>query len=835
MSHPTVTDWSSAHLPAPRRSHAGGRSRPGAAATARFQPLTRLLLLSAVLLLGLFAVARPATAQEGVAAPPPVDSLIVEGNSRVSSASILTTSGIAKGQVVNYRDIQRAITALTSTGNFDDVQVQQRGSAEKLVLAFVVKERPILQGWTVTGAVKIDENAVRDRVKILTGRPVDRTAVEKSRLAVDSLYRQRGFYAARVRAIPEPQADGGLRYTFAIDEGARVAIGQVIVEGNDKFSDKTLVARMNSKPEGFWWFRKGEYDETKLQDDIRDRLPRWYAAHGYLDFQVLRDSLVPDTTGQGKATLILTVEEGPQYVVGNFDVSGNRRFSVEEIATLYPFGTALNPLVAEKDRAFDRTMWEDATEKLRNLYSDNGYIASNVEPEEIRRIGADGRPVVDLRWNIREGAPANVNKIEIVGNDVTHERVIREAIVIFPGQVFNRSLLIRSYQNISNLNFFHSPLPPPDVQRAANGVDVDVTFRVDEKRTGNINFGASLGQGTGVGGFLGLEEPNLFGKGKRGRLQWQFGANINDFNLSYTDPAVLDSRVSSTISLFDSRARFVVGDLGRRRLTGGSLQMGFPFLGSRYTRYFLSYRLQRTRYTDGSEDLRLSLRCNGCTQSTVGLSLLRDTRIGLPFATAGTYFNTTLEKTGGPLGGTGNYEKTEFEGRFYAPIGQLGGQGSFAGGVQFTLGLTAKSGFVFGDASNFPLETYSMGGVQFGIPLRGYSEFSITPNGFDPSAGGASAAGINSFGRSYAAFTAEVGARVSQQFYLSSFLDAGNVYRTAQQWDPTRLYRGAGFGVALVSPLGPIGVDLAYGFDKRDAAGNPRPGWQVHFRLGNFF
>ena len=129
-------------------------------------------------------------------------------------------------------------------------------------------------------------------------------------------------------------------------------------------------------------------------------------------------------------------------------------------------------------------------------------------------------------------------------------------------------------------------------------------FRVEEKRTGNINFGASLGQGTGVGGFLGLEEPNLFGRGKRGRLQWQFGKNINDFTLSYTDPNIKESRVSGTVSLFDSRARYVVGDLGRRKQTGGSLQLGFPFLGSRYTRLFTSYSYQRVSYSEGSADLR---------------------------------------------------------------------------------------------------------------------------------------------------------------------------------------------------------------------------------------
>ncbi|HEU4761216.1 MAG TPA: BamA/TamA family outer membrane protein, partial [Gemmatimonadales bacterium] len=81
----------------------------------------------------------------------------------------------------------------------------------------------------------------------------------------------------------------------------------------------------------------------------------------------------------------------------------------------------------------------------------------------------------------------------------------------------------------------------------------------------------------------------------------------------------------------------------------------------------------------------------------------------------------------------------------------------------------------------------------------------------------------------------ETGARLNQSFYVSTFLDAGNVYRTSRQWDPTRLFRGAGVGVALVSPLGPIGVDLAYGFDKKDVNGKPNPGWMFHIKVGNFF
>ncbi|MEP6572718.1 MAG: outer membrane protein assembly factor BamA, partial [Gemmatimonadota bacterium] len=710
--------------------------------------------------------------------------------------------------------------------------IDQQGDSGKVILLITVKERPLLQKWSVKGAERVSERAVREKVKLVDGHPLDRAAVERARAGIDSVYKSAGYYAARIKTSEIKEPSGQVRVVFDIEEGSRVSISQVSVEGNTHFTDKEIVGHMASRPEGFFWFQRGKYDDQEVDRDTREHLPAWYSDHGYIDFQVLHDTLKVDTAS-GKAVLSLTVDEGQRYQVGTFDISGNRRFSQEDLNQFYPFtplpGAKLQP------RAFSQSEWDGATEKVRTLYNNNGYIYAQVEPQAIRRTGPDGKPVIDLHWTVREGSPATINKIDIVGNDVTHERVIREAIVLVPGELFNRDRLIRSYQNIANLGFFQQPLATPDVRPTSNGVDVDIVFRVEEKRTGNINFGASLGQGTGVGGFLGLEEPNLFGRGKRGKLQWQFGSNINDFTLSYTDPTIRDSRVSGTVTLFNSRQRYTVGDLGQRRQEGGSLQLGFPFLGSRYTRVFASYGLQRIRFTGGSVDLRTQFQCNNCTRSTIAANLLRDTRIDLPFATAGSMVSVTGETNGGFLGGTGNYRKLEAEGRWYAPLGSLGGNDQLGGGVHLVLGLTAKSGFIFGDAGPFFTELYSMGGTQYGIPLRGYEEFSITPNGFDPNAGGNTAAGTSSFGKSYAAFTVETGARISQSLYVDAFLDAGNVYRTPAQFDPSRLFRGAGFGAALVSPLGPIGVDLGYGFDRVDVFGAPKPGWKLHFKLGNFF
>ncbi len=784
------------------------------------------------LLAFLVLAAHPLRGQD--AGSPPVDSLGVEGNVRLTASQVLGTSGLVLHQPVTYRDIQRAITALYQTGQFDDVRVEQRDDGGKLVLIIVVKERPILSGWSLVGVRQLPEHSVRDRVTLVVGRPLDRTALARSRAGIDSVYADKGFFQARATVSELVQPDGSVQVLFQVLEGNRIAISQITVSGNERFTDKQVAKHMDTSPEGFLWFQKGTYDELKVEEDLRQNLPNFYGSKGMIDFQVVQDTVIPDER-TGKATLALTVEEGRVYYVGKIDIIGNRRYSSDEIGAFYPFGGAAAvqasaPLVSQP---FNRSAWEAATTRVQDLYANSGYIYSRVTAEESRRVTPEGTPVIDLRWRIEEGAPATVNRIMIVGNDVTHESVIRSAIVMLPGSVFNRELLIRSYQNINNLGFFQ-PLPPPDVAPTENGQDVDITFTVVEKRTGNVNFGASLGQGTGLGGFLGLEEPNLFGRGKRGKFQWQFGRNINDFNLSYTDPSIQGSRMSGTIALFNSRQRYIVGDLGRRQQAGGSVQVGFPVFGSRYTRLFTSYSLMSISYSGGSVSLRERYSCDQCAKSTVGFSLVRDTRVGLPFATGGSQVTTNLEFTGGILGGDGDFQKLEYEGKWYVPLGGLGKTQQLGRGVQFVLGLTAKAGWIFGNAGPFFTDLYSMGGVQYGIPLRGYEEFSITPDGYNPFSS-STRASANAFGQSYAAVTTEVGARMSQSLYVNMFFDAGNVYRTPSQFDPSRLYRGVGVGVALISPLGPIGIDLAYGIDRLNLAGQPAPAWKLHFKIGNIF
>jgi outer membrane protein insertion porin family len=803
----------------------------------------------AVSLLAFLAAGTPVLAQDpatGVCTTP--DSIAVSGNARVSTETVLSSAGLAPKTTLNYRDIQRAIKALFTTGQFEDVQIvcAVPPTSPKTTLSIVVRERPLLTSYTVVGPERVSGKDVRERLTMNTGRPLDPAAIALAVERADSLYEAKGYYLARIHVDTVREANNQVKLTFRVEEGRRLAISGLKVTGNRYVDADDIAGAMESKPEGFWWFRKGEFDDSKYATDLSERIPQLYSSRGFIDFRILSDSLIIDREA-GKAVIDLAVSEGPRYKIGTFEVLGNKRFSTPEIQQFYPFTNDDQTLAQQvtgfirrsyhnPPNTFDQAKWDAAEQRLRDAYNDEGYIYARIRPVVERQPGNDTVRVVNLRWEIDEQTPAIVNRIDIEGNDFTYESCIREQIVLAPGQVFNRNYLLRSYQNISNMNFFESPLPAPETRPVGEQGDVDIVFRVKEKRTGNVNFGASTGQGTGVGGFIGLDQPNLLGRCKRAQLQYQFGRYINDFNATYTDPNIKQTRISGSITGYHTASRYTIADLGRVTRTGGQLQVGLPVPGSLYSRLLVSYGGEGVSY--GGEGLLADVadRCSHCFRSTLGFTASHDTRIGLPFAAEGGSQTFTAQFNGGPLGGTATFQRYTTELKSYAPIGGIGVASLGSAPMTFVVGLTARAGMVFGDPGPFFYsQSFSLGGTQYGEQLRGYDEFAITPAGFNPFAEGGSGVQRESFGNAFFTGTGEFGLRVSQSLYLNTFFEGGNVWDRPSQFDPTRLFRAFGFGAAIVSPLGPIGIDMGYGLDKVDVNGRPAPGWKFHFKLGQFF
>lgn len=773
------------------------------------------------------------------AGPQRVDSVVVEGNQRVATNDVLALFGVLPGTDATYRDIQTGMKALLGQGQFKDVEVRARSAGTGVTLVLVVDEQPLVRRVTVMGLEHLSDRQVRDTTGLRAGLPFSPQKVLDAKAFIRTELAAKGIPFASIdeRLEPVPDRENEVDLILDVSEGQRVTVAQVDFLGNEGLEADALRGAMDTKAEGFWWFRTGSFDDTRFQSDLGERIPAAYRTHGYLDAQVVSDTLIIDPQ-TGKARVEVTVAEGAQYHLGSFNIEGNTRFTDEELERYYrrseggllaSLGLARGQERGQQGDVFDAEAFTDAMITARERYANEGYIYAQINPVITRNEATEGAaPTVDVSWQIREGTPAIVNRVSVVGNEYTYEWVVRDRIFILPGDVYSQDRVLRSYQSISSLGFFESPMPAPDIQPLDNG-DVDITFNVKEKQTGSINFGTSVGGGVGLSGFLGYEQPNLFGQAKAGTIRWDFGRYLNSFELSYSDPALLQSQISGSVSLFNSRDRFFQFATGRRKRLGANLRFGIPWPNSRVTRLFAGYGISRTKYEQFSDvdDTSLFGRPPG-VQSQLSLGITRQTLDHPLFPTSGSKQSINLEANGGLLGGDGNFNKLMLEGTWYVPVGQLGDQATGGRPVRFALGLSMKAGAVFGDASAFPFDRFWMGGVQFGQPLRGYDETSITPQGYFPERSG-DIFDIDRLGNAFFSMTAEYALRLNDQISMALFYDAGNVWRAPRDIDPMQLYRGAGFGLQLVTPFGPIGLDYAYGFDKTN------PGWQLHFRMGPGF
>ena len=798
----------------------------------RRTPVWVLLLLATLLPA---TKARAQLPSGGEFEPVVVDSVDVEGNIRQADLTIIDMGGLTRGSAYTIFDIQRATKAMWATGQFNDISVRVEGNVGDgtVTLIWEVDERDLLRNVAITGLTNVDPGDITDGTPLNVGFPYSPAAVLDAKASIRAELATKGIPFANIVERIERVPNRGKEIVLFLDveEGTRVTVADVTFSGNTTFSDSDLRGAMSVKSEGFWWWKSGLYDRERYDEDLQTGLPDLYAASGFLDFRVVGDSLIIDPV-TGKTRLEISVDEGPQYRLREFTIDGNSEFSTDELQRIFQPEQGGGGLLGGSDSGetelpiFDNASFGEATGVANELYQNEGYLYAQVVPFVRQNEGAEGEVrTVDVGWAIDEGPQAYISRVNIEGNEYTYSRVIRDKIFVLPGDVYSQERIIQSFQSISSLGYFE-PMQPPSIVPNQAG-DVDITFTVVEKPTGAVNFGTTIGGGTGgLTGFIGYDQPNLFGKGKSASLRWDYGEFQNNQVISYSDPGVFESLVSANVNLFNARDRFISFRSGRRKRIGGDFRLGFLIPGARFTRFFTGYGLSRTvlELQSGGDDLSLFGIAPG-TQSTVSVGVTRSTLNHPLFPTVGSRQSVNVAYTGGPLGGDGNFVKYTADGSWWLPIGGAGGDGAPGSGITFALGMTMRTGALQGNSAPFPFDGFWMGGVQFGQQLRGYDETTITPLGyFDENS--RNILDIARLGHAFFSMTTEVAMRMGQQMSASIFMDAGNVWRHAAEIDPSQLFRGAGVGIQLVTPFGPIGLDYAYGFDKTV------PGWQLHFRLG---
>lgn len=766
----------------------------------------------------------------------------VEGNTLTSENMVRYTAGLKDGKEVKVEDFSQAVKRLWELGVFSDIQILfDQESPEGISIIIQVEESPVLGEVRFVGNKKLKDRKFREKMTFQRGMRIKPHLIMDSINKIKNMYAEDGYLLAEVTAeLTEPSATSikiagketrTRNIIFHIQENKKVKIREIDFVGNETFSDWKLRRKgfKETKQQRWYLFWRSNFDNGKFSEDL-ENLRSFYRNNGYRDFTVLSDTIVYSEDKKGMI-IQLHLSEGPQYKYRHFSWEGNSLYNTEILRE------ALN---LKNGAAFSQEEFDEALyQRVQRLYMDRGYIYSQIEP----RFTPVGEDSLDIHFSITENHQVSVRHINIFGNDKTRENVIRRELRIFPGDVFNRSMLERSARNLFSLNYFANIEPnvvPVDDD------EIDLEFLVEEKSSDKAS--ASVGF-TGVYGMTGggsVEFNNFLGLGQVVSLSFQTGtsyslyrtepAKYRSYSFRFMDPMFRDTPNRVGFSLFyrfQGRATQYYLPLDVI-LKGGSLEWGRRWRWpDDFFRGYWVFQATRRNYQGTQEELDSF---SGGLKSTLGISITqiisRDSRDRPEFTTRGSKATWTGTFSGGLLGGNEDYQKHVLNLEWYTPtFWKFVLMSSVQIGTIRALSSTGK------ESSIIPFtEKFYMGGngIQYGTMLRGYPENSIGP---------LSDSGVETVGgNTMLKYTTEFRFPFSENpvVYGMLFAEAGNVWEDSRLMQslsfPRRnnfeLKRTLGVGIRFFMPMiGLLGFDMGYGFDDITGDGKPQ-GWEYTIIFG---
>jgi len=630
---------------------------------------------------------------------------------------------------------------------------------------------------------------------------------------------------------------------FNINEGKKIKIKKIVIEGNSVFSDRKIIKQMkDTKPKSLIFFWRGKWDEGKFKDD-KNLLKEYYKNKGYRDFYIVDEEIVLNESEDG-IIITLNIYEGPKYFYRNITWDGNSIYSNKEL------DQRLGILKGDKFNNIKLMM--SISENVNPLYMDEGYFHFQAIPK-ITPVGVDS---LDVTFLISEGELVKVRKIIISGNSKTYENVIRRELMIFPGDTFSRKKLLESYRDIFMLNFFSDVAP--NVIPIGNN-EIDVLFDIEEKESGQANFSMGYSGVSGFQGGGGFQFPNFLGKGQLLSLSYnrglsnsyQFAGNqsqsiTQSFSIEFQEPWLLDTpNLIGGSFYYKETGQSIYSRLpfDQNRI-GGSLTWGRKFKWP--DTYFRgSWRLsisQNSYLSNNRTDLLNPLYFGSkiepyieydgdqykFSNSGVSISQIisRDSRNHPEFPTSGSSMTWTTTFAGGILGGDEDYHKHVFDLKWFSPLYELKYGRNNKNISKFAMFQNMKVGVIkglpvsSGEISTIPPSSrFLMGGTNpYGNMLRGYEENSVGTY----------------YGKVLFKYSLELRMSLSDSpmMYLLMFMEAGNVWRDFDDLKLFELNRSVGFGGRIFMPMiGVLGYDIGYGIDIDENNPNINP-WQYHFIFG---
>jgi outer membrane protein insertion porin family len=771
-----------------------------------------------------------------------VRSITVRGTERLEPETVRSYLNLAVGEPYDRNRTDQALKALYASELFSDATIRDDNGA----LTIEVRENPVINRIVIEGAKRVKEDKVREEIRLAPRQIFTRSKARADVGRILELYRRSGRFAASVEPKIIQLEQNRVDVIFEITEGPKSKVKQINVLGNTKFSDKKVRGQMATKQARTWRFftSNDTYDPDRLAFD-QQKLRQYYLTQGYADFRVVSSvaELMPDNQD---FIVTYVLDEGERYKFGEVDLQSELRdIKAEEFKEL---------ITIEKGDWYNAQLIENTVETLSETAGLLGYAFADVRPQ----FNRDKEKLeMNVTFNIGEVPRVYVERVQIAGNTITVDDVIRREFRLAEGDAFNSLKVKRSSDRIKSLGYFQERLEIE--QKPGSAPDrIILEANVEERPTGELQVSAGFSSLERFILSTSVRQRNFRGRGQELRLS----ANISNFSRSveagFTEPYLFGRNLAVGVDVFtrDFRSFRFGADNSRdttyrQSSTGFQVRAGFPIteywaMSLRYGLSFEDITLdEELFFTNGVCDPLLAGRflCEALgkrTISSIGYSLIFNNLNNNIRPTAGQRFSVSQDLAGIPTGVKYLRTRANYD-RYHALFGS-----------GFILQLAGEGGYIFGYGGSDVLLTdrFFLGEPQMrGFRIRGVGP-RVIRQPFD-------AAGIPITGRDFVTDDALGGqayyyAKAEVQIPLgsggaelglrpSAFVDVGAVWSVTRPdltcangpttnrpeclpFDPLQPTNGfqevffgdspsprvsVGIGVSWNSPFGPFRFDLA--------------------------
>ncbi len=734
-----------------------------------------------------------------------IERIDIIGNDRVTKETIMYYLASREGDYFNADLLRKDFRVLWATGFFSNIRIEESPGAKGRIVQVKVEETPLIKSVSYKTGRKVKEDDITTKLKekdeyLLAYSNYSPAKLQRIKRTIEDLLAEKGLSAAKVDLVADKKGKNEVEVTFKIDEGPKVRVGEVDFTGRAKLPQSLLhEALKDNKPHAFytWISGKDVYKQNKLADDLAN-VKKTYQENGYMEAtigepkieEVVKKTILPWSKPRKMVKIIVPVNAGLLYRVGDIKVEGNKAFSLAGIMTKIKF---------KKGDIYSIKVREKSVEDLGELFRNFGYLYAQAVPVE--NLDPKNK-VVNVTYQIYEGDVCFLRRLDFKGNIFTKDKVIRREMLLREGEIFSFAFFKDSVLRIRQLGLVDLEKDPDVKPVPGTPSQFDVTVNVKELQRNNIQFTAGYSGYEGSFVSLSYTTVNFLGAGENLELSGQYGKRIKNYVFGFTEPYLFDLPVSAGINLY---ARDMIYPyLYNEKAKGVDFSFGARIIGYWRANLSYNYSLMNISQSEGSTGSYSDLYFQGLygwgkyKMSALSPSLYRSTIDSPLTPSTGTMYLISLKYAGTFLGGEIHLYKPRFEFTHYQPLKR--GTLSLGFHILYSYIKSLKT-------TQVPFwERFFMGGER---DVRGYEIYTIGPR----SASGTNMGGFKSLVMNLEAIF-HVGGYESP-LYLIAFHDRGNAWGETGKVSLSDVFTSTGVEARIFVPALRVPFRLIFSYNNR--------------------